>query len=150
MKAVLQRVSQAQVWVDNEVVGQIAQGWLVLLGVTHDDSTADADLLVDKITRLRAFNDDQGKMNLDLTQIEGELLVVSQFTLYGNCRKGRRPSFSQAATAEHANTLYQQVISRLRHQQFPVASGRFGAHMQLKLENDGPVTLILDSAELKK
>ena len=145
MRAVVQRVSQARVDVDHETVGAIEQGLLVLLGVQAPDTERDADYLAAKIVSLRIFNDAQGKMNLDLQQVRGGVLVVSQFTLYGDARKGRRPSFVQAAPPEQAEYLYEHFLEATARHAVPVAHGVFGAHMQVHLVNDGPVTLLLDS-----
>ena len=145
MRAVLQRVSRASVTIDGEVVGAIDRGLLVLLGVTHADTPEQARWLAEKVVGLRLFNDAQGKMNLDVTEVGGEVLVVSQFTLYGDCRKGRRPSFLAAAGPDLAVPLYEAFVNAVRAQGVPTATGRFGALMQVELVNDGPVTLIVDS-----
>lgn len=145
MRAVVQRVTQARVIVEQATVGQIDRGLLVLLGVTHDDTAAEAQWLADKIGSLRIFADDAGKMNRDVSEAGGAVLVVSQFTLYGNAQKGRRPSFVAAAPPELAIPLYEAFINGLRALGIPTATGRFGAMMQVELVNDGPVTLILDS-----
>lgn len=145
MRAVVQRVSRASVTVEGEIVGAIGKGFVVLLGVTHDDSEADAAYLAEKILGLRIFEDDAGKMNLALGDVQGECLVVSQFTLYGDCRKGRRPSFVAAAGPEQAERLYESFVGCLREKGIGVATGRFRAHMDVELVNDGPVTLLLDS-----
>jgi D-tyrosyl-tRNA(Tyr) deacylase len=145
MRAVLQRVSQARVLVDQEVVGQIGRGLLVLLGVGRDDTAEQAGWLADKVVSLRVFEDEAGKINLGVADIVGEILVVSQFTLYGDCRKGRRPSFLDAAPPETAIPLYEAFIDAIRAQGIRTATGRFGAMMQVELTNDGPVTLIVDS-----
>jgi D-tyrosyl-tRNA(Tyr) deacylase len=145
MRAVLQRVSRAQVTVAGQVVGQIGGGLLVLLGVEQNDTDADARHLADKTVQLRIFDDADGKMNLSLADVGGGVLVVSQFTLLGDCRKGRRPSFIQAAPPELAERLYETFIAAVGVQGVPVASGRFRAMMEVELVNDGPVTLILDS-----
>ena len=145
MRAVVQRVSQARVDVDGDTVGAIEGGLLVLLGVQAPDTERDADYLAAKIVSLRIFNDAQGKMNLDLQQVRGGVLVVSQFTLYGDTRKGRRPSFVQAAPPEQAEHLYEYFLEAAARHAVPVAHGVFGAHMQVYLVNDGPVTLLLDS-----
>jgi D-aminoacyl-tRNA deacylase len=149
MKVVVQRVSEARVVIEDAVAGEIGPGWLVLLGIAPEDSVADADLLADKVAGLRAFADDSGKMNLSVVDIGGSILVVSNFTLYGDCRKGRRPSFTGAARPDHAEPLYQRFIEALRALGIPVSTGEFGAGMQVILVNDGPVTLILDSEMLK-
>jgi D-tyrosyl-tRNA(Tyr) deacylase len=145
MRAVVQRVSRAQVVIDGETVGRIERGLLVLLGITHADTPAAAQWLADKIAGLRIFEDDAGKMNRDVAEVGGALLVVSQFTLYGNAQKGRRPSFVDAAPPDVAIPLYEAFINALRAQGLPTETGRFGAMMQVELVNDGPVTLILDS-----
>ncbi|HTN75193.1 MAG TPA: D-aminoacyl-tRNA deacylase [Pirellulaceae bacterium] len=145
MRAVVQRVSQASVTVAGEVVGQIERGLLVLLGVATDDTAADARTLAEKIVQLRIFDDADGKMNLALIDIGGGLLAVSQFTLFGDCRKGRRPSFIAAAPPELAEQLYETFVSVARSQGVMVQTGRFRAQMDVALVNDGPVTLLLDS-----
>lgn len=145
MKAVLQRVKRASVIVDGQIVGQIGNGILLLLGVEQGDSEADARQLADKTVDLRIFDDAQGKMNLSLSDVQGSLLVVSQFTLLGDCRKGRRPSFIAAAPPELAEKLYETFIAAAGIRGIPVACGRFRAMMDVELINDGPVTLILDS-----
>ncbi len=145
MRAVLQRVSRARVVVDGEVIGQIGRGLLVLLGITHTDTAEQARWLADKVVGLRIFNDPAGKMNLGLEEVGGEVLVVSQFTLHGDCRKGRRPSFIEAAPPEVAVPLYEAFIDAVRALGVKVATGRFGAMMEVELVNDGPVTLIVDS-----
>jgi D-tyrosyl-tRNA(Tyr) deacylase len=145
MRALLQRVCRAQVRVGEEVVGAIGPGLLVLLGVAVGDTPAQADWLAEKISRLRLFADEQGKMNRDVLETGGSVLVVSQFTLYGDCRKGRRPSFTAAAPPAQAEALYQAFLDALRARGVPTACGRFGAYMQVELINDGPVTLLLDS-----
>ena len=145
MRAVVQKVSSSKVTVDEEVVGQINQGLMVLLGVTHDDTSKDVDYMVDKITNLRIFEDVEGKMNLSLKDVNGEVLVVSQFTLYGDARRGRRPSFSDAARPEVANPLYEEFVDKVKNQGINVGTGKFGAHMMVDLTNDGPVTILLES-----
>jgi D-aminoacyl-tRNA deacylase len=145
MKAVLQRVSRAKVTVGDEIVGQISAGLVVLLGVEQDDTDADAQQLADKTIQLRVFDDADGKMNLSLVDVGGGVLVVSQFTLLGDCRKGRRPSFIQAAPPELAERLYDTFIAAVGVKGIPVASGQFRAMMAVELVNDGPVTLLLDS-----
>lgn len=144
MRAVLQRVTRASVTVEGAVVGQIERGYLVLLGVTHADTTAEAEWLAQKIAGLRLFEDGDGKMNLALSDVGGAVLVVSQFTLYGDARKGRRPSFTEAAASELAEPLVDQVVATLREAGLAVATGVFGAQMDVALINDGPVTLILE------
>ncbi|SHJ72456.1 D-tyrosyl-tRNA(Tyr) deacylase [Anaerobranca californiensis DSM 14826] len=145
MRAVIQRVSKASVTVAGSKISEIGKGFLVLLGVGQDDGEVDMNYIVDKITNLRVFEDENEKMNLSLKDIGGELLVVSQFTLYGDCRKGRRPSFSSAASPEEANRLYLQVCEKLKEQGFTVKQGQFAAMMDVELVNDGPVTILLDS-----
>jgi D-tyrosyl-tRNA(Tyr) deacylase len=147
MRAVVQRVSRAQVAVDGEIVGQIGRGLLVLLGVTHADHKADADYLADKIVGLRIFEDGNGKMNLDITAVSGGILVVSQFTLYGDVRRGKRPSFDAAAAPQRARQLYEYFVERIRAAGLPCQTGRFQEMMQVELVNDGPATILLDSAK---
>src|SRR5437899_2150954 len=145
MRAILQRVSEARVQIDGATVGEIGRGLLVLLGVTKSDTAEQARWLADKIVSLRIFNDDEGKMNRDLAEVAGAVLIVSQFTLYGDCGKGRRPSFIDAAPPETAIPLYEAFINAVKAHGVPTATGRFGAMMQVSLINDGPVTLILES-----
>ncbi|MDY6905797.1 MAG: D-aminoacyl-tRNA deacylase [Thermodesulfobacteriota bacterium] len=145
MKTVIQRVRESSVTVDGDVIGKINAGLLVLLGVAGDDDKPDADFLVNKIIHLRIFEDDQGRMNRSLLDVGGEMLVVSQFTLLGDCRKGRRPSFVKAGPPEKADALYQYFIQTIREAGVRVAEGRFGAMMDVSLVNHGPVTLILES-----
>jgi D-tyrosyl-tRNA(Tyr) deacylase len=145
MRAVIQRVSQARVVIDGVVAGEIQRGLLVLLGVTHTDTVEQARWLAEKVVGLRIFNDAEDKMNLGAGDVGGGVLVVSQFTLYGDCRKGRRPSFIDAAGPETAIPLYEAFVNAVRAQGIPTATGRFGAMMQVELVNDGPVTLIVDS-----
>jgi D-tyrosyl-tRNA(Tyr) deacylase len=144
MRALLQRVSSAGVIVEDQVVGEIGRGFVVLLGVTHSDGREEAEWLANKIVGLRLFEDEQGKMNLSLREVGGALLVVSQFTLYGDARKGRRPSFTNAAPPEHAEPLVDYFVVQLQQQGFMVATGIFRAHMNVEIHNDGPVTLILE------
>ena len=148
MRAVIQRVTRADVTVDGEVIGHIGHGFLVLLGVAADDQRADAIAMASKIVGLRVFPDDDGKMNRSLSEVGGAVLAVSQFTLLGDCRTGRRPSFVAAAPPELANRLYQEFIAEVRGQGIPVETGRFQADMQVSLVNDGPVTLLIDSRKL--
>lgn len=145
MRAVVQRVSQGAVRVEDEVTGAIEKGLMVLLGVGREDSEKDARYLADKISGLRIFEDEAGKMNLSLEDMGGSMLVVSQFTLYGDCSKGRRPSFMDAAPPEAAEQLYETFIEAVRFKGIPVKSGRFQTHMEVSLTNDGPVTLIVES-----
>ena len=147
MRAILQRVLRAKVTVGEEVTGEIAVGWLVLLGVAPADTRSEVDWLADKVAYLRAFADDAGKMNRSVLDVGGAVLVVSQFTLYGDCRKGRRPSFTDAAPPAVAEPLYESFVTALKAIGVPVATGRFAADMQVELVNDGPVTFILDTAD---
>lgn len=144
MKLVVQRVSNAKVEVDNKIIGQIEKGFLVLLGVGPEDNKEIADFLVDKLCNLRVFKDENRKMNLSIKDIEGELLIVSQFTLYADCKKGNRPSFANAAKPEIANELYEYFIEKCKSKVKKVEHGEFGADMKVKLLNDGPVTIILE------
>ncbi|MBV5306987.1 MAG: D-tyrosyl-tRNA(Tyr) deacylase [Desulfobulbaceae bacterium] len=148
MRAVIQRVSRAVVTVDGEQIGAIGPGLVVLLGVHRDDGPADLDWLVDKIVQLRVFADGEGKMNRSLLDTGGAMLIVSQFTLHGDCRKGRRPGYSQAARPEQAEALYEEFITAVRKHGIQTATGRFQADMAVELVNDGPVTLLLDSAKI--
>jgi D-tyrosyl-tRNA(Tyr) deacylase len=150
MRAVVQRVAEAGVTVDNESVARIGGGLCVLLGVGAADTPADADYLCDKIIGLRIFDDAAGKMNLPLREVGGSLLVVSQFTLYGDCRKGNRPSFTRAAEPAPAIALYERFVARARAAALPVATGQFQARMRVSLVNDGPVTLWLDTAARRR
>lgn len=147
MRAVVQRVSRAQVTVNAEVLGKIGRGLLVLLGVSREDTEKDADYLADKIAGLRIFEDENGKMNLDVAAIGGSLLVVSQFTLYGDVRRGKRPSFDAAADPQRARQLYECFVERIRAAGLPCQTGRFQEMMQVELVNDGPVTILLDSSK---
>jgi D-tyrosyl-tRNA(Tyr) deacylase len=147
LRACIQRVSSARVVVDGQVVGDIGRGLLVLLGVAADDGEAELRWMVDKVVGLRVFDDSEGKMNLALADVAGELLVVSQFTLLGDARKGRRPSFIAAAALEKAEQMYEQFVEAARQRGVRVATGRFRAHMQVELVNDGPVTILIDSSE---
>ncbi len=148
MRAVIQRVASAQVRVDGQVVGQIGQGFLVLLGIAHADGDEEALYLARKIAGLRVFEDNDGKMNLALGDVGGSVLAVSQFTLYGDVRKGRRPSFIDAARPEHAEPLYQRFCRMLAAEGVAVQQGVFQAHMEISLVNDGPVTIWMDTAQL--
>jgi D-tyrosyl-tRNA(Tyr) deacylase len=144
MRVLLQRVSTASVTVEGEVVSQIGRGFLLLVGVTHDDGEEEASWLANKVAGLRLFEDADGKMNLSLADVDGEILVVSQFTLYGDTRKGRRPSFVSAARPEQAEPLVDRFCELMREQGATVKQGRFGAMMDVSLHNDGPVTLMLE------
>lgn len=145
MRVVVQRSKEASVTVDGKTVGQIEKGFVLLVGVTHDDKEEDAAFLAEKIANLRVFEDEDGKMNLSLLDKGGEILSVSQFTLYGDCRKGRRPNFMEAAKPEHAILIYEALNRNLREKGLKVETGEFGAMMDVQLINDGPVTLILES-----
>lgn len=146
MKVVVQRVSEAKVAVGEEITGQIGKGLMLLVGIGHEDGERELVWMADKLAGLRIFEDADGKMNLSVEEIGGEVLSVSQFTLYGDCRKGRRPNFMGAARPEQAEALYEQFNERLRGRGLKVETGRFGAMMEVSIVNDGPVTLILDSA----
>ena len=148
MRAVVQRVKSARVTVQNETIGEIGPGLVVFLGVGEDDTEDDLNYLVDKVANLRIFEDDEGKMNLSAIQLNLQVLVVSQFTLWGDCRKGRRPSFSHAAPPEKAVKMYEEYIRRLRGIGLIVETGQFQAMMTVSVENDGPVTILLDSSKL--
>ncbi|KGG81509.1 D-tyrosyl-tRNA(Tyr) deacylase [Caloranaerobacter azorensis H53214] len=148
MRAVVQRVTKASVSIEGVVVGSINKGLLVLLGVGQDDNEKDLDYLCDKIANLRIFEDENGKMNKSLVDINGELLVVSQFTLYGDVRKGRRPNFMNAAEPKKAESMYLEFVNRTREKGVKVETGRFGEHMHVELINDGPVTILLDSKKI--
>ena len=145
MRGCVQRVSRAKVEVDSQVIGGIGRGLAVLLGVGKGDTEADAKYLAEKITQLRIFADDEGKMNRSLVDVSGQLLAISQFTLYGDVRKGRRPSFIQAADPDMGNRLYEYFVQQVRELGIAVATGQFQADMQVELVNEGPVTIILDS-----
>ena len=144
MKAVIQRVSSASVKVDNKIVGKINTGFVVLLGITHKDTEAEARFIAKKIAGLRVFSDDEGKMNLSLKDVNGKALVISQFTLYGDARKGNRPSFTEAAKPDIAIPLYEYFISAIRKLGIPVETGIFGAMMDVEINNSGPVTIIIE------
>ncbi len=148
MRAVVQRVSRAEVRVDGRAAGAVGRGLCVLLGVARDDAEEDARLLAAKVAQLRIFEDGAGKMNLGVGEVGGGVLVVSQFTLLGDARKGNRPSFTEAAPPEPANALYERFCALLRERGLPVATGVFRAHMDVELVNDGPVTMLLDSKRL--
>ena len=145
MRAVLQRISRAKVTVEGEATGEIGRGWLVLLGVAPADGKKEIDWLADKIANLRAFADAEGKMNLSVQDVGGSVLVESQFTLYGDCLKGRRPGFTGAAPPAIAKPLYEQFVKTLKAFGVPVATGRFAADMHVELVNDGPVTFVIDT-----
>ncbi len=147
MRTVVQRVSSASVAVDGEIVGATARGFVVLVGVSHSDSLRDAHVIADKVASLRVFPDDDGLMNRSIQDIDGACLVVSQFTLYGATRKGRRPSFTAAASPADAEPLVDAVVGRLREHGIPVETGVFGAMMEVSLVNDGPVTLVVESVD---
>lgn len=147
MRVVVQRSKQASVEVDGQTVGKIEQGLVLLVGIRHEDTEADIKWMADKVANLRIFEDDEGKMNLSLMDIGGQILSVSQFTLYGDCRKGRRPNFMAAARPEQAESMYEQFNSLLREKGIEVQTGQFGAMMDVKLTNWGPVTLVIDSEE---
>ena len=148
MRAVLTRVKSASVSVDGKTIGSIGPGFLILLGVTHDDTEAQAVKLADKLCSLRLFEDADGKINLTLDEVGGEIMIVSQFTLYGNCRKGRRPEFLSAARPEIAIPMYEKFVEICREKGYHVETGEFGAYMEVESLNDGPFTLIVDSADL--
>lgn len=148
MRAVLQRVRHSSVTIDQTVTGEIDTGLLVLLGVTESDDASVCDFLADKVLNLRIFEDETGKMNRSVIDVHGSVLIVSQFTLYADCRKGRRPSFTQAAKPDHAIPLYERFISKIKEAGVPTATGQFGADMQVLIENDGPVTILLDTDEI--
>ena len=148
MRAVVQRVSRAQVAVDGEIVAEVGRGLVVLLGVTHADTEGDADYLADKIAGLRVFEDENGKMNLDAAAVGGGILVVSQFTLYGDVRRGKRPSFDAAAPPERARQLYEYFAERIRAAGLLCQTGRFQEMMEVELVNEGPVTILLDSSKI--
>lgn len=145
MRGVIQRVSRAKVTVNGEVVGSIGKGLLLLLGVGHDDTQDDIDYLSDKVTKLRIFEDENEKMNLSLLDVKGELLVVSQFTLYGDLRKGKRPNFMNAAPPQIAEQMYLDFVGKCKDYEIRVETGVFGEHMDVELVNDGPVTIIIDT-----
>lgn len=148
MRAVLTRVKSASVTVEGNVIGKIGQGFLILLGVTHEDTEVQAAKLADKLVGLRIFEDENGKMNQGLESVDGQVLVVSQFTLYGNCRKGRRPDFLAAARPEVAIPLYEKFVQLIRDKGIHVETGEFGAEMLVESVNDGPVTLVVDTDQL--
>ncbi|MCX8012225.1 MAG: D-aminoacyl-tRNA deacylase [Desulfobacterota bacterium] len=145
MRAVIQRVKSAKVEVDSRVIGKIGPGLLVFLGVSREDNNEDVDYLVEKTINLRVFDDEEGKLNLSLLDTQGEILLVSQFTLLADCRKGRRPSFVDAASPELAQKLYNYFIEQIKRRKIPIATGEFQARMEIFLINNGPVTILLDS-----
>lgn len=149
MKFVIQRVEQASVRVDEEIIGKINKGFLVLVGISNEDTKEVADKMIKKLIGMRIFSDEEGKINLDLAKVNGELLVVSQFTLYADCKKGNRPSFVNAGAPDMANELYEYIVSECRKQINRVETGSFGAHMKVELLNDGPFTIVLDSRDLQ-
>lgn len=148
MRAVVQRVTSASVSVDAIEVGKVKEGFLVFLGISKDDTESDANYIVDKISHLRIFEDAMGKMNESIIDTKGEILLVSQFTLYGDVRHGRRPSFTEAASPEQAQLLYEYVVNQCRLLGITIATGTFQSHMMVELTNDGPVTILLDSKKL--
>jgi len=148
MRAVIQRVSEAKVEVDGDIIGKIGEGFLVLIGVRKDDTEEDVRYLADKVLGLRIFEDEAGKMNLSITDVKGEILAVSQFTLYGDSRKGRRPSFDEAAPPDVAERLYELFVEEIRKSGIKVETGKFRALMDVHLVNSGPVTILLDSKKL--
>ncbi|MBB1533415.1 MULTISPECIES: D-aminoacyl-tRNA deacylase [Mogibacterium] len=148
MKFVIQRVTHADVVVDGNELGRIGKGFMVLIGVSKDDNETIADNMVDKMIKLRIFEDENGKTNLSLNDVGGELLLISQFTLYANCKKGNRPSFIDAGAPDEANALYEYIIERCKERVNVVERGEFGADMKVSLLNDGPFTIVLDSSEI--
>ena len=144
MRFIVQRVSKSKVIVDNKKVGEIEQGFLVLIGITHDDTRETADLMIKKLLNLRVFSDENDKMNLSLKDVDGKLLLVSQFTLYANCKRGNRPDFMNAAKPDYANELYEYIVDKCKNENCEVQTGIFGADMKVELLNDGPVTIILE------
>ena len=148
MKLVIQRVTHASVTVDNNVIGKIGKGYMVLIGVSDTDTKEIADKMLDKMIKLRIFEDENGKTNLSLADVGGELLLISQFTLYANCKKGNRPSFIEAGSPDHANALYEYIIEKCKERVDVVELGEFGAEMKVELLNDGPFTVILDSEQI--
>lgn len=148
MKLVIQRVTHASVTVDNNVIGKIGKGYMALIGVSDTDTKEIADKMLDKMIKLRIFEDENGKTNLSLADVGGELLLISQFTLYANCKKGNRPSFIEAGSPDHANALYEYIIEKCKERVDVVEQGEFGAEMKVELLNDGPFTVILDSEQI--
>ncbi|WP_315081579.1 D-aminoacyl-tRNA deacylase [uncultured Clostridium sp.] len=147
MRVIIQRVTSSSVKVDGNIVGSIERGINVLIGISKSDTLEDLKYTRDKVINLRIFEDDKDKMNLSLLDVKGEILVISQFTLYGDCRKGRRPNFMEAKGGEEAKELYEEFIKLLKESGLKVESGQFGAHMQVEINNDGPVTIMLDSTK---
>lgn len=145
MRAVVQRVSSSSVSVDGKIIGEIEKGFNVLIGISKEDTLEDLKYIRDKVINLRVFEDKEDKMNLSLTDIKGEILIISQFTLYGDCRKGRRPNFMGALGGEEANKLYEEFLNLMRESNLKVECGEFGADMKVQINNDGPVTILLDS-----
>lgn len=148
MKLVIQRVTHASVTVNNNIIGKIGKGYMVLIGVSDTDTKEIADKMLDKMIKLRIFEDENGKTNLSLADVGGELLLISQFTLYANCKKGNRPSFIEAGSPDHANALYEYIIEKCKERVDVVEQGEFGAEMKVELLNDGPFTVILDSEQI--
>lgn len=148
MKLVIQRVTHASVTVDNNVIGKIGKGYMILIGVSDTDTKGIADKMLDKMIKLRIFEDENGKTNLSLADVGGELLLISQFTLYANCKKGNRPSFIEAGSPDHANALYEYIVEKCKERVDVVEQGEFGAEMKVELLNDGPFTVILDSQQI--
>ncbi len=148
MRFVIQRVTHASVTVDEKVIGSIGKGFMVLIGVCDTDTEEIADKMLDKMIKLRIFEDENGKTNRALADVDGSLLLISQFTLYANCKKGNRPSFVQAGSPDHANTLYEYIIEKCKERVDTVERGEFGADMKVELLNDGPFTIVLDSEEI--
>ena len=145
MRAVVQRVSSSKVTVDNRLVGSIGRGFNILIGISNDDTIEDLKYIKDKVLNLRVFEDENDKMNLSLLDIKGDILAISQFTLYGDCRKGRRPNFMNAMGGKDAKELYEKFVDMLKESGLKVETGKFGAHMSVDIQNDGPVTILLDS-----
>ena len=148
MRFLVQRVKEASVRVNNNVIGQIGHGLLVFVGVSDSDTEQIADKLIDKLTKLRIFDDEDGKTNLSISDVQGEFLIISQFTLYANYKKGNRPSFIESGKPDMSNALYEYILSEVKSKGFPVQHGSFGADMKVSLLNDGPFTIMLDSAEI--
>lgn len=148
MKFLIQNVQKANVYVKNETIGEIQKGFVVFIGITHDDNIQIADKMIQKLFSLRIFRDRQGKTNLSLSDVSGELLLISQFTLYADCRHGNRPSFTKAGNPEQAEQLYNYIVKKCQESQLKVQTGQFGADMKVELINDGPFTIMLDSTEI--